>query len=158
MEALLAALETPVAWLPPEAWTDSTARPYDPHGYRLITIAAQMPQGWGQLPAVGSLTTFGDEVAAVAWPESRSVRCGVVSAIDAGSLSVVLANGGAAMTPSSPAGYASATLLHDAAQEQLVVLVLEALRPDERDCIGMDLRIINCWEIGGIEPFGCAMP
>ena len=157
MESLLAALETPVEWLPPEAWTDSTARPHDPHGYRLITIAAPMPQGLEQLPDAGSLTSFGDDVAPVAWPESRSVRCGVVSATEAGSLTVVLANAGAALTPSNPAGYASATLLDDA-QEQLVVLVLEALRPDEKDCTGIDLRILNCWAIGGIAPFGCALP
>jgi hypothetical protein len=69
-----------------------------------------------------------------------------------------LAEVGARMSDSVPSGFASATLLGDRANEETVAFILEALPPGHAGCAQLNLGFLNCWQIGAIQPFYCAVP
>jgi len=163
LEALLARLESLHEWLPPEAWRDATPRAYEPHGFRMFTIAQPWRDDAGQPPELetvawplgGTLTSYGTALAPPPWVDSSTVRCAAVTAGEATSVVDALADGGAVWTDSTPNGYASATYLGDRSNGLTVALVLQALRPDENSCGAPDLWLLNCWEVGGVYLFYC---
>jgi hypothetical protein len=65
---------------------------------------------------------------------------------------------GGRFSDSIPNGFASATLLSDGPNESTVAVILEAMRPDQTDCEGLNLGFVNCWQVIGVQPFYCAMP
>lgn len=166
LEALLVRLESMEEWLPSEAWSDATARAYQPHGYRMFTIALPWQNEVGQppdlatveWPLTGTLTSYGTGLALPPWRDSWTMRCAAVTGGEAILVVDALADAGAAMTDSTPSGYASATYLGDRSNGLTIALVLEALRPDETDCGNPDLGFLNCWSVGGVNLFDCAMP
>jgi hypothetical protein len=166
LEALLTRLESAEDWLPADAWQDQTPRPYQPHSFRLITIALPRQAGVGDppeissvaSPLVDSLTTYGDSVVPAGFAGQWTVRCGAVSPNEAELVVDALAEVGARMSDSVPSGFASATLLGDRGNEETVAVILEALPPGQFGCAQLDLGYLNCWEIASIQPFYCAIP
>jgi hypothetical protein len=166
LESLLAKLESPVDWLPADAWQDPTLRPYESHSYRLITIAQPRLQDVGDVaeassvswPLADSLTTFGEAFTPRVYAESWTVRCGVVSPDEAELVTDALTDAGATMTDSSPSGFASVTLLGDRPRNEMVAVILEALPVGMNGCAQLELEFLNCWQVGAIQPFYCAVP
>lgn len=166
LEALLARLESPEDWLPADAWQDESPRPYQPHSFRLITIALPWQAGVDDppelssvaSPLVDSLTTYGEAVIPAGFARQWTVRCGGVSPDEAELVVDALAEVGARMSDSVPSGFASATLLGDRANEETVAVILEALPPGQSGCAQLDLGFLNCWEIASTQPFYCAVP
>jgi hypothetical protein len=166
LESLLAKLESPDGWLPADAWQDQTLRPYEPHSYRLITIAQPRLQEAGTMPEASSvswpladsLTTFGEAFTPRVYAESWTVRCGVVSPDEAEGVQAALTDAGATMSDSSPSGFASGALLGDRARNATVAIVLEALPVGMSGCALLELEFLNCWQVGAIQPFYCAIP
>jgi len=166
LESLLGKLESPVEWLAADAWQDPTLRPYEAHSYRLITIAQPRLQDVGDVPEASSvswaladsLTTFGQTFTPRLYAESWTVRCGVVSPDEAELVVAALTDTGATMTDSSPSGFASVTLLGDRPRNATVAVILEALPVGTSGCALLELEFLNCWQVGTIQPFYCAIP
>jgi hypothetical protein len=164
-ESLLGKLESPVEWLPSDAWQDPTLRPYESHSYRLITIAQLRLQDVGDVPEASSvswpladsLTTFGEAVTPRVYAESWTVRCGVVSPDEAERVTNALTDAGATMADSSPSGFASVTLLDHPPRNETVAVILEALPVGMSGCAQLELEFLNCWQVGVIQPFYCAV-
>jgi len=167
LELLLAKLESPDKWLPPDSWQDQTLRPYEPHGYRLITIAQPWQQAAGEdlpeassvsWPLADSLTTFGEAFTPRVYADTWTVRCAGVSPDEAELVVDALTDAGATITDSSPSGFASGTLLRDRSTESMVAVILEALPVGMTGCAQLELEFLNCWQLGTIQPFYCAIP
>lgn len=86
------------------------------------------------------------------------VRCGVVSPDEAERVTKALTDAGATMTDSSPSGFASVTLLGDRPRDATMAVILEALPVGMSGCSQLELEFLNCWQVGAIEPFLCAIP
>jgi hypothetical protein len=166
MESLLAKLESPNDWLPLDAWQDPTLKPYESHGYRMITIAQPRLQDVGNVPEASSvswpladsLTTFGEALTPRLYAESWTVRCGVVNPDEARRVQSALTDAGATMSDSSPPGFASVALLGARADNATVAVILESLPVGISGCAQLELRFLNCWQVGAIQPFSCAVP
>ena len=136
-------LTTLEAWLPTEAWLEANPMPYVPERYRLFVTA----QPWG-----GELNDLPPEATQVAWPldgtvltygeanqdasPDWSVRCGIVSAVDAERVRVALAAAGAPMGELASAYVIGAGLGHRSSSRVIDVLLV-ALHPHEDGCVGM---------------------
>lgn len=164
LEALLDRLVNLERWLPADAWVDPVPRPYQPEALRLFTISQPSEDRFGRRPEVtavdwplaGTLTTFGSVLDLETYGP-YSIRCGAISADQAAAVTAALADAGAAMEDANPAGYASGTLVDDAANDATVAVILEVMRPDEPGCDEAEPSFINCWNLGGVEPFYCAV-
>jgi hypothetical protein len=113
--------------------------------------------GW---PLAATPRAFGDPLAEPSlWP-NRTERCGVISRDDAARVREAFTDAGATTTESYPEGYASAFLVADRAQNGVAAVIVEALRPEERDCaeVRNALGMLNCWQVDGLFPFECAVP
>ena len=167
LEALSARLMAPEDWLPVSAWIDSKRRPLESASFRLVVVfQAEIDdlQGLPDLRAVdwplaGSTREFGDPLAQPSLWHNRTERCGVISRDDAALVREAFTDAGATNTESYPEGYASAFLVADRAQHGVAAVVLEALRPEERDCaeVRNALGMLNCWQVDGLFPFDCAV-
>lgn len=166
LDALLGRLESLDEWLPAGAWEDRIARPYQPHGYGLVTIGQPWHESFGNppdagtidWPLAGTLLTYGDSRPPLPFAVEWSIRCGPVTADEADQVVDAIRAVGARFSDSSPTGFASATLLSDGLNERTVAVILEAMRPDQTDCEGLNLGFVNCWQVGGVQPFFCAVP
>jgi hypothetical protein len=166
LDALLGRLESLDGWLPTEAWEYRMPRPLQPHGFRLITIAQPWHESFGNRPdagtvdwpLAGTLLSHGDSLPPLLVARDWIVRCGPVTADEANQVVDAIRAAGGRFSDSIPNGFASATLLSDGPNESTVAVILEAMRPDQTDCEGLNLGFVNCWQVIGVQPFYCAMP
>jgi hypothetical protein len=166
LNTLLARLESPHEWLPADVWQDEALRPYEPHGFRLVTVTQPQLASVGDVPdvssvawpLVNSLISFGEPVPPTLFAPTWTVRCGGVSPDEAELVEEALADAGARMSDSMPSGFASIALLGGPANESTVAVVLEVLPPGTTGCAQLDLGFLNCWQVDAIQPFYCAVP
>ncbi len=167
LETLLERLVAAGDWLPASAWTDPVERPLEPAAFRLLVVFQPTTDGLRGLPdlqavhwpLLAPVRDIGNLLPVhPAWPD-RTQRCGVISRDEATQLREAFTDVGAGMIDSYLAGYATAFVVTDDERDGVGAVVLEALRPEDRDCDDGSnaLQLLNCWQVGADFPFGCAV-
>jgi hypothetical protein len=159
---LLHDLSAAARWLPPDVWADRVLRTYSPAWYRLSTVAQPWPSDAAPAPLVDdvdwpladTLLSFGERHDIRPYAPHVS-RCAVIGNDDADAVTDALTSAGAQFnTPGNPK-IMRGTYLHEDSRREMIVVILEPMRPEEDTCDPSPLRDGICWMMGGIDVFGC---
>lgn len=167
LEVLSARLLTSEDWLPASGWVDPVPRALESSTFRLLIVFQPGTDDLQNLPDLRAVDwpfaapprEFGDPLAEPGSRPNRTERCGVINRAEAARVQQAFTDINATRKESYPEGYASAFVVADRAQDGVAAVVLEALRPDERDCgdVLNALQMLNCWQVDGAWPFDCAV-